>query len=229
MSAPFGGPPATAAPPPDPVHDELAALRRPRKHYQWYYSTREADADMLRCPQGVHDFLRAYYHMKSADWKANKPYELASWSAGELAKMPTYYIMNLGENMPQTVAPHLPERACEWLTDDELRVYSAEFERTGFQAALQWYRCRTTGRIQCGIARASRQEDRGARLLHRRRERLGTVSAPGRAAAHARAGLRPTIAAATSSRAPGTGCNRSSPPQWTRLLLEFLKNIHGHG
>ncbi|MFY9317715.1 MAG: alpha/beta hydrolase [Burkholderiales bacterium] len=147
MSAPFGGPPATPVPPPDPVHDELAALPRPRKHYQWYYSTREADTDMARCPQGLHAFLRAYYHMKSADWKTNRPYELASWSASELAKMPAYYIMDLGENMAQTVAPHLPGSACEWLTDDELRVYGAEFERTGFQAALQWYRCRTTGRF----------------------------------------------------------------------------------
>src|SRR6478672_3225228 len=24
------------------IHDDLAALQRPRKHYQWYYSTREA-------------------------------------------------------------------------------------------------------------------------------------------------------------------------------------------
>ena len=28
---------------------------------------------MHRAPQGVHDFLRGYYHHKSADWKANKP------------------------------------------------------------------------------------------------------------------------------------------------------------
>jgi pimeloyl-ACP methyl ester carboxylesterase len=151
MSAPFAGPPATPVPPPDPVHDELAKLPRPRKHYQWYYSTREADADMLRCPQGVHAFLRAYYHMKSADWEGNKPpfhpHELASWSAPELAKMPTYYVMDLGENMPQTVAPHLPKAPPRWLTDAELRVYSEAFERTGFQAALQWYRCRTTGKF----------------------------------------------------------------------------------
>src|SRR6478736_5208288 len=61
MSAPFAGPPrlafATAdAPKPkrdDPVHRELAALPRPRKHYHWYYSTREANADMLQAPQGV--------------------------------------------------------------------------------------------------------------------------------------------------------------------------------
>ena len=154
MSAPFAGPPAAVAgppatpmPPPDPVHDELAKLPRPRKHYQWYYSTREADADMRRCPQGVHAFLRAYYHMKSADWKENRPYELASWSAPELAKMPTYYIMDLGATMAQTVAPHLPKEAAAWLTDAELRVYSEAFEQNGFQPALQWYRCRTTGRF----------------------------------------------------------------------------------
>jgi pimeloyl-ACP methyl ester carboxylesterase len=152
MSAPFSGPPASALPLPDPVHEEMAALPRPRKHYQWYYSTREADTDMRKCPQGVHAFLRAYYHMKSADWKENKPYELASWSAAELAKMPTYYIMDLAEDMAQTVAPHMPEAACAWLSEDELRVYSSEFERNGFQGALQWYRCRTTGRFNDDLA-----------------------------------------------------------------------------
>ena len=99
MSAPFAGPPAlpfdTADEPAkpaaeDPVHRELAALPRPRKHYQWYYSTREANGDMHRAPQGVHDFLRAYYHHKSADWKANRPYPLQSWTAervGEAADL----------------------------------------------------------------------------------------------------------------------------------------------
>src|SRR6266478_4263486 len=95
MTAPCAAPPrlpfnpADAPPSPkpeDPVHRELAALPRPRKHYQWYYSTREANADMHRAPQGVHDFLRAYYHQKSAEWKENTPYPLNSWSATELAK-----------------------------------------------------------------------------------------------------------------------------------------------
>ena len=40
----------------------------------------EANADMQRAPQGVHDFLRAYYHHKSADWKANQPYPLQGWT-----------------------------------------------------------------------------------------------------------------------------------------------------
>jgi pimeloyl-ACP methyl ester carboxylesterase len=156
MSAPWGGPPslpgaaaagfASSRPAPD-IHAQLAALPRPRKHYHWYYSTRAADGDMRNCPQGVHAFLRAYYHHKSADWKQNRPFRLAAWRAEELAKMPTYYIMNLHEDMAQTVAPEMPSAqeiaACSWLPEDELAVYSREYGRLGFQGGLQWYRCRT--------------------------------------------------------------------------------------
>jgi pimeloyl-ACP methyl ester carboxylesterase len=158
MSAPFAGPPQialnTADTPPapkrgDPVHRELAALPRLRKHYHWYYSTREANTDMWRASQGVHDFLRAYYHHKSADWKDNQPYQLKSWSAGELAKLPTYYVMDLAKTMPETVAEEMPSKdmiaANAWLPDHELAVYSAEYQRTGFQGGLQWYRCGTSG------------------------------------------------------------------------------------
>src|SRR5580700_5310518 len=77
MSAPFAGPPALpegappAAAPAEDIHAALAALARPRKHYQWYYSTRAANPDMADCPQGVHAFLRGYFHHKSADWPQN--------------------------------------------------------------------------------------------------------------------------------------------------------------
>jgi pimeloyl-ACP methyl ester carboxylesterase len=157
MSAPFAGPPQLPfdianAPPhkrEDPVHRELAGLPRPRKHYHWYYSTREANDDMRHAPQGVHDFLRAYYHHKSADWKGNQPHPLQSWSAGELAKLPTYYVMDLAENMAETVAEEMPAAADiaanQWLPDHELAFYSAEYMRTGFQGGLQWYRCGTSG------------------------------------------------------------------------------------
>ena len=86
----------------------MAKLPRPRKHYQWYYSTRPANEDMWHCKQGVHAFLRAYYHHKSADWRQNKPFRLEGWTAEELAKMPTYYIMDLGETMAETVAHEMP-------------------------------------------------------------------------------------------------------------------------
>lgn len=157
MSAPFGGPPSlpfgTAAggdvkPPPAEqadIHTALAALPRARKHYQRYYSTREADKNMHGAPQGIHDFLRGYYHYKSADWPGNRPFPLAGWRAAELAKMPTYYIMDAALGMAETVAPEMPSpaqiAACGWLTDAELAVYSGEFRRNGFQGGLQWYRC----------------------------------------------------------------------------------------
>jgi pimeloyl-ACP methyl ester carboxylesterase len=156
MSAPFSGPPplppSTAATSPSRtnIHEDLAALERPRKHYQWYYSTREANDNMRKCPQGIHAFLRAYFHFKSADWKANQPFPLKSWTATELAKLPTYYIMDRNLGMAETVAPAMPSdaeiAACKWLPDDGLRVYSSEYDRTGFQGGLQWYRCLTSGK-----------------------------------------------------------------------------------
>jgi pimeloyl-ACP methyl ester carboxylesterase len=159
MSAPFAGPPTSPfdtvnqpsreASSEVNIHDELAKLDRPRKHYQWYYSTRPANADMHNCPQGVHAFLRGYFHHKSADWTDNKPFRLLSWTASELAKMPTYYIMDLRKNMAETVAAEMPSSAqiaaCRWLPENELAVYAAEYERNGFQGGLQWYRRGTGG------------------------------------------------------------------------------------
>jgi pimeloyl-ACP methyl ester carboxylesterase len=79
----------------------------------------------------------------------NRPFPLKSWTAGELAKMPTYYIMDLDKNMAETVAPEVLSASeiasCQWLPEGELRVYSSEYERTGFQGGLQWYRARTQG------------------------------------------------------------------------------------
>jgi pimeloyl-ACP methyl ester carboxylesterase len=160
MSAPFAGPPtlpfdtATAGAPlpggagPD-IHQALAQLDRPRKHYQWYYSTPPANQDMWHCPQGVHAFLRGYFHYKSADWAGNRPHPLKSWTAEELARMPTYYIMDLDRNMAETVVPAMPSAAeiaaCQWLPDSELAVYAGEYERNGFQGGLNWYRSRTSG------------------------------------------------------------------------------------
>jgi pimeloyl-ACP methyl ester carboxylesterase len=154
MSAPFAGPPAlpfntanvAAAAPAvnDTIYDELARLKPPRKHYQRYYSTREASDNMTRAPEGVHAFLRAYYHMKSADWAQNQPAPLKARTAEEWAKLPRYYVMDLDKGMAETVRPEMPGAAaiaaCKWLPDAELRVYSGEFGRNGFQGGLQSYR-----------------------------------------------------------------------------------------
>ena len=143
MSAPFAGPPSLDATDPNPDIG-LRGLTPPRKHYQWYYCTPDANRDMLDAPQGLHAFLRAYFHMKSADWARNIPKPLASWTAEELARLPEYYVMKKDDDMPAAVATEMPDQAvietCDWLPDKDLAVYAAEFARTGFQGGLNWYR-----------------------------------------------------------------------------------------
>ena len=126
------------------IDKDLAALPRPRKHYATYSATRGVNEEMWRAPQGVHNLLRAQFHFKSADWKSNKPFPLKSWTATELAKMPTYYIMDLHKGIAETMAEVMPSTAqiaaCKWMTEKDLHVFSTEFARTGFQGGLNYYR-----------------------------------------------------------------------------------------
>jgi hypothetical protein len=92
------------------IPKELAALPHPRKHFWWAYAARGANEDMWHAPQGVHDPLRALYYYKSADCPGNKPFALKFWAAVELAKMPTYYIMNPASG--DRVSPRVPSREC---------------------------------------------------------------------------------------------------------------------
>ena len=234
MSAPFGGPPPlafgtvdTPAKPAaeDPVHRELAALPRPRKHYQWYYSTREANADMQHAPQGVHDFLRAYYHHKSADWTDNKPYPLESWSAGELAKLPTYYVMDLHETMAETVAKEMPSRAAiaanRWLPDSDLAYYSGEYGRTGFQGGLQWYRYGTSGSLNSELQLfAGRSIDVPSCFISGKQD-WGTYQRPGVFEAMQKSACTKMLGCHLVDGA-GHWVQQEQPAEVTRLLLDFL-------
>ncbi len=153
MSFPFDGSPPipsgdAARPPAPPTLDaQLAALSRPRKDSMAFFSGPDAEADMLHPPQGLHAFLRAYYHVKSADWPGNRPHPLSTGSAEELATLPTYYIMDRPAGMAATVAPHMPPAAQiaanRWLPDEALAVHARAIERNGLQGALNWFRCHT--------------------------------------------------------------------------------------
>ena len=235
MSAPFAAPPSlpfnTADAPPrpqpeEPVHRELASLPRPRKHYQWYYSTREANDDMHRAPQGVHDFLRAYYHHKSADWKDNKPYPLQSWSAGELAKQPTYYVMDLAKTMPETVAAEMPDAAAiaanKWLPDSELAFYSAEYARTGFQGGLQWYRCGTSGAFNAELQIWSGKTIEVPSCFISGKQDWGTHQHPGVYEAMQKSTCTRMLSVHLVDDA-GHWVQQEQPEQVSHLLLEFLQ------
>ncbi|KXN86520.1 Bifunctional epoxide hydrolase 2 [Leucoagaricus sp. SymC.cos] len=162
MSAPFGGPPNPSEV--ESVKEKedskaylvdlfLRKLATPRKHYTVYYSTPEANAEMVNPPEGLKAFLRAYYHVKSADWEGNeKP--LPAPLALAMEALPHYYIMPAGLTMPETVRPYFPRgEGCTWLTDEELEVYTSIYSRTGFQGGLNRYRSMTdeTWNAEAGV------------------------------------------------------------------------------
>jgi pimeloyl-ACP methyl ester carboxylesterase len=238
MSAPFAGPPplpfntaeegahaATATPSREKVFEDLAKLERPRKHYQAYYGTREANDNLWRAPQGIHAFLRSYYHFKSADWKQNKPFKLASFTASELVKMPTYYIMDLGKGMAETVASEMPSAAeiaaCKWLPDNELAVYVAEFTRTGFQGGLQWYRTITGKYIAELETFSGRTIDVPACFISGKSD-WGSYQNPG-ALERMESGACTQWRGTHFVEGAGHWVQQEQPEEVRRLLLEFLR------
>jgi pimeloyl-ACP methyl ester carboxylesterase len=236
MSAPFAGPPPlpfdTAEEPPpsvsarDNVFEDLATLDRPRKYYQRYYQTREANENMWKAAQGIHAFMRGYYHVKSADWKQNRPFPLSALTAGELAKMPTYYVMDLGKGMAETVAEEMPPAneiaACRWLTEQELSVYSGEFGRTGFQGGLQWYRCRS-GKYAAELdVFSGRTIDVPACFIAGKSD-WGVYQTPGVFERMQTAAVCPQWRGAHLIDGAGHWVQQERPEEVTRLLLQFLR------
>jgi pimeloyl-ACP methyl ester carboxylesterase len=203
MSFPFDGPPTipfdtadqSPAPPEPSIAVQLAALSPPRQDSMGWFGTPDANADMVHAPQGLHDFLRAYFHVKSADWPGNRPHPLATGSAAELATLPTYYIMDAGAGMAATVAPDMPTpaeiAANPWLPEAELAAYAAAFGRTGFQGGLNWFRCHTgpIGRSEIELF-AGRSIDVPSCFISGAAD-LGDVPQARRDRAHARNDLHP--------------------------------------
>jgi pimeloyl-ACP methyl ester carboxylesterase len=243
MSAPFPGVPAlpfntadSAASPAQPNTDfqklvaALAALDPPRQHYQQYLSGRQANDDMSHPPQGLHEFLRAFFYVKSGDWPGNQPHPLAAPTPAEFAKMPTYYVMDLGKTMPQTVAPFQPSAAevmaCKWLTEPELGVYAEEYGRTGFQGALQAYRVFSDPELNAELRLfAGRTIDVPSLFIGATRD-WGTYAAPG-ALDLMRTKATTRMAGIEMIDGAGHWIQQEQPDRLGTLLLDFAKEVGG--
>ena len=57
----------------------------------------------------------------------------------------------LGAGVAGEMPPAAAIAQCKWLTDEELRVYSAEYGRTGFQGGLQSYRVGRVPRLSAEL------------------------------------------------------------------------------
>ena len=86
--------------------------------------------------------------------------------------------------MPATVAEVMPSAqeiaACRWLPESELAVYAAEYQRTGFQGGLNWYRSRTSGHFDIGVAGVCGTDNRRSVDVHRGKSDWGAYQQPGR-------------------------------------------------
>ena len=112
--------------------------------------------------------------------------------------------------------------ACDWLTDEELAVYSSEYSRTGFQGGLQSYRVGTRPELWRGAAAVRRPHDRRAgRRSSAARATGASTSAPG-----AWSGCRPT--SCTEMRGvhlvegAGHWVQQEQPEAVSALLVRFL-------
>ena len=141
--------------------------------------------------------------------------------------MPHYYIMDLNKGMAETVASVMPSAAeiaaCKWLTDSELAVYTAEYERTGFQGGLQGYR-RVGPRFVADLQTYSGRTIDVPSLFIGGKSDWGVFQAPG-------AFERMQSTACTQMRGAhlidgaGHWLEQEQPEQVSGLIIQFLKSV----
>ena len=201
MSAPFGGPPALPFDTADAPQRRGAALRPTdlRRTGGAEAAAQALPAVLLDArgqrehvarPQGVHAFLRAYYHMKSADWKQNQPASARGQDRRRVGKAAALLRDGSGQGdggdrRAGNAVSGRDRRVQVAARRRAARCTATEYGRTGFQGGL-----RATASDRAAdtppSCRCFRPHDRRAVHVHRRQERLGSLSEPRRARAECR-------------------------------------------
>ena len=210
------------------VHKALADLPQPRKHYKWYYSTEPASHEMTEPKEDIHEFLRGYFHLKSADWAGNNPNPLKSFTAPELAKLPNYYVMPLNYSMREAVAADMaaenPEevktKSARWLPDSDLAVYASEFCRNTFQGGLNWYRIGTDPANMKDLELFAGKKIDVPTLYIAGKQDWGTYQEPG-----AIEKLKENIRAVRLVEGAGHWIQQEQPEEVVKLIRAFLEHL----
>ena len=114
-----------------------------------------------------------------------------------------------------------PDELPDWLTEDELDHYVAEFRRTGFTGGINWYRnLDRNWELMPSPMPARRSQPPGP--VHRRRPRPGADDDPARRPGRL-AGRRPRHA--SSSTSAGHWVQQEKPAEVNATLLEFLDGL----
>jgi pimeloyl-ACP methyl ester carboxylesterase len=144
--------------------------------------------------------------------------------------MPTYYVMDLGKTMPETVAPFQPSAAevlaCTWLTEPELGVYAEEYGRTGFQGALQAYRVYSDPDLNAELRLFSGKTIDVPSLFIGGTSDWGAYSAPG-ALDLMRTKAATRLAGVEMIDGAGHWIQQEQPDRLGALLLAFMKEVGG--
>jgi pimeloyl-ACP methyl ester carboxylesterase len=140
--------------------------------------------------------------------------------------MPRYYIMDRDQNMAQTVAKEMPSpaeiAANKWMTDAEMRVYSGEYGRTGFQGGLQGYRTGQSGRFTSDLqAFAGKTIDQPSMFIAGKSD-WGAYQAPG-ALERMQQTACTHMTAVHFVDGAGHWVQQEQPEKVSALLVEFLE------
>ena len=205
----------------------LAQLQPPRKHYQWYYSTREANDDMRHCAAGPARLPARLLPLQERRLEAEPA--APAQVVGRAANWPncppiTSWIST--RDMAQTVAAEMPSAAeiaaCEWLPERELAVYSAEYARTGFQGGLQWYRCATSGKFTAELQIFSGRTHRRARRASSPEEATGASTRSPATSRKCRQSVCASMLGCHLVDGAGHWVQQEQPEEVSKLLLDFL-------
>lgn len=111
-----------------------------------------------------------------------------------------------------------------WLTGEDVAYYTAEFERTGFRGALNWYR---TSRVNFELLAAWRRAPLAAPSLYIAGDRDPVVNWPGMRALidNLKSSSMPNLTKSVLLEGCGHWIQQERPDQVNELLIEFLAGL----